>query len=547
MAKIVQSVEPNIADIANGWLKSYDLDYKLEQESLNAEIDQALNDYYTKNGGVGGNRPDAKLLLRDSALHDYPILIEYKGYKDKLIKLDSIGNVDNRKKDGTPNFANINGYAVNGAIHYANALLHYTSYTEIISIGMTGFKDGLGKLQFEIGVYYVSKSNYGIGQKVDDYTDFSFLKHSNFDKFIEKVKQLQITQKEIEKLRERREQEINASLVRLNNFDIQKEHINGKGIQVITSGLANCGILGKTDVAANTFPAGTITVDMFGYSFYRSEEYKMVTHARVFSLCPKFSITDKEGLFISSALRFIRQKFGFDIMCTWEKIKALHISLPTTNEGAIDFDFMDSFIAELEAEGIAELDAYLKTSGLDRYELTKEEETAINNYGSLQWATYNLESLFGKSTRGKRLKSEDRVAGTLPFVTAGEADEGVSAFIGNKVRVFEKNTTTIDMFGSAKYRNYQYGADDHAAVVHTESLPMKAAIFVTSACHKAAHTGRFDYGNNFYAKDADALDIMLPTKNGKPDYPVMETLISAIQKLVIKDVVCLAKMKKAGG
>ncbi len=56
MAK-TQSVEPNIADLANGWMKSYKLDYKLEQESLNPEIDQALNDYYSKNGGVGGNRP----------------------------------------------------------------------------------------------------------------------------------------------------------------------------------------------------------------------------------------------------------------------------------------------------------------------------------------------------------------------------------------------------------------------------------------------------------------------------------------------------------
>ena len=63
--KKVQSVEPNIADLANGWLKSYKLDYKLEQESLNSEIDRALDDYYSKRGGVGGNRPDAKLLLQD--------------------------------------------------------------------------------------------------------------------------------------------------------------------------------------------------------------------------------------------------------------------------------------------------------------------------------------------------------------------------------------------------------------------------------------------------------------------------------------------------
>ena len=94
MAKI-QSIEPNIADLANGWLKSYKLNYKLEQESLNAEIDQALYDYFSKSGGKGGNRPDVKLMLKADDGKDYPILIEYKGYKDKLVKLDNEGNVAN--------------------------------------------------------------------------------------------------------------------------------------------------------------------------------------------------------------------------------------------------------------------------------------------------------------------------------------------------------------------------------------------------------------------------------------------------------------------
>ena len=31
MAKQKQSIEPKIAEIGNGWLKSYGLDYKLEQ------------------------------------------------------------------------------------------------------------------------------------------------------------------------------------------------------------------------------------------------------------------------------------------------------------------------------------------------------------------------------------------------------------------------------------------------------------------------------------------------------------------------------------
>lgn len=249
MAKI-QSVEPNIADLANSWLKSYKLDYKLEQESLNTEIDQALNDYYSKNGGVGGNRPDAKLLLQDKKLVNYPILIEYKGYKDKLVKLDSEGKVANKTAKNQPDFKNINSYAVNGAVHYANALLHYTSYTDIIAIGMTGFKDDSGNLEYEIGVYYVSKSNFGIGQKVDDYTDFSFLKKTNFDKFIDKVKKLRLTQDEIERLKEQREQEINTSLVKLNNDIYQNE----KGLSerdrvylVAASIIATLGVPGKVD------------------------------------------------------------------------------------------------------------------------------------------------------------------------------------------------------------------------------------------------------------------------------------------------------------
>lgn len=251
MAKIkvkAKSVEPNIADLANGWMKSYRLDYKLEQESLNTEIDQALNDYASKNGGTGGNRPDVKLLLQDKNLVNYPVLIEYKGYKDKLVKLDAEGKVANKTVKNLPDYKTINSYAVNGAVHYANALLHYTSYTDIIAIGMTGYKDDTGELQYEIGVYYVSKSNFGIGQKVDDYTDLSFLKKRNFDKFIEKVKQLQLTAEEIEKLRERREQEINASLVKLNNDIYQNE----KGLSerdrvylVAASIIATLGVPGK--------------------------------------------------------------------------------------------------------------------------------------------------------------------------------------------------------------------------------------------------------------------------------------------------------------
>ena len=206
---------------------------------------------------------------------------------------------------------------------------------------------------------------------------------------------------------------------------------------------------------------------------------------------------------------------------------------------------MEKFVAELEAQRTAELEAYLSAAGLKDYTLTTEEKRVLVDFGQQQWRRFNLHDLFGNATRGKRLKSDDRIAGSLPFVTAGEADTGISAFIGNPVHRFKANTVTIDMFGSAKYRNYEYGADDHVAVVHTDGLEKMAVLFITSAIHKAAYTGEFHYGRNFYAKDADDLMINLPVKDGEPDYAYMQTLISAVQKQVIKDVVRYADEKIA--
>ena len=319
-------------------------------------------------------------------------------------------------------------------------------------------------------------------------------------------------------------------------------------IPFVMAGTTNAGVVNYISNPVALFPKNAITIDIFGNTFYRDYAFGAGDDTGVY--------WDDENIYSSRAMLFFAVAMQKSMMGRFSYGKKLRSSqsknfvmrLPVTIDGKIDFDFMESFIAELEAERVAELEAervaelsaYLTVSGLDNCELSSDEVQALQGFESLAWKTYNLKKLFGKSTRGKRLKGDDRIPGVLPFVTAGEASEGISAYISNDVEIFEKNTTTIDMFGSAKYRNYRYGADDHIAVVHTESVPMKASIFLTSAIHKASHTGKFDYGHNFYAKDADDLDIQLPTQDGKPDYDVMATLISAVQKMVIKDVVRLA-------
>ncbi len=262
---MAQSIEPNIADLANGWLKSYKVDYKLEQESLNSQIDKALKEYESKGGGKGGNRPDSKLLLQDKNLDFFPILIEYKGSKGKLEKLNANGQVENKTAKNEPNYKNIKDFAVNGAVHYANALLHHTNYTDIIAIGMTGYKDAKGEIHHQIGVYFVSKDNLGVGQKVGEFSDFSFLAPQNFDAFIEKVKNLHLSSEELDELKAQKEKEIDASLVKLNNDIYQNEKGLGENDRVYlvaaaiiaTLGIPNrVPVLDKSELKSQEFVGG---------------------------------------------------------------------------------------------------------------------------------------------------------------------------------------------------------------------------------------------------------------------------------------------------
>lgn len=314
-------------------------------------------------------------------------------------------------------------------------------------------------------------------------------------------------------------------------------------LPALTAGIQNQGLNNYVPRENSTILKNVISISAnganTGATFYQSKEFTVLQDAYAINWFYSDDVlTDNQYLFLVGAIsKRIYGNYEWTNKAGWERIKNDSISLPITSSGEIDFDFMESFIRELAA--------YLKVSGFDNNELSKSESEALVHFNELKWKEFNLENLYGKSTRGKRLKSSDRIPGDLIFVTAGEADEGISARIGNDVQVFSKNTTTIDMFGSAKYRNYDYGADDHVAVVHTEKLAKNAAIFVTSAIHKSSHSGKFSYARNFYAKDADELNIMLPEKDGKPDYSSMETFISAVQKLVIKDVVLYADQKIA--
>ena len=340
---------------------------------------------------------------------------------------------------------------------------------------------------------------------------------------------------------------------KLKNEEIISE--NGD-VPLISNSSTDNGVMGYSNLKPlNKGNSLTCSDTTLGAETMYYQEKDFIGYSHIQHLVPKFKGFNKAiaYMIITASRIATTNKYDYGAKFNRNEMNNTKISLPVKKDGEIDFAFMEDFISQLEACRLSQLEAcrlsqleaYLLVTGLKNYTLTLAEEQALTDFqnGKVKWGEFNLENLYGKSTRGKRLKSADRINGDLPFVTAGEAETGVSAFIGNDVEIFAANTTTIDMFGSAKYRNYEYGGDDHIAVVHTEKINKYAAIFVTTAIHKSSYTGKFSYSRNFYAKDADELNIYLPTTNNIPDYPMMEILISAVQKLVIKDVVEYADRK----
>ena len=237
----------------------------------------------------------------------------------------------------------------------------------------------------------------------------------------------------------------------------------------------------------------------------------------------------------------------------WNVVKNKYIQLPQKN-GSIDFDFMEAFIAELEAERIAELEAeriaelsaYLTVSGLDNYELSSDEMTMIERYKEQQipFSEFEFIKIFNNIKQGRRLKKDDQLPGNIPFVMSGTTNTGVVGYISNPVAQFPKNSITVDIFGNSFFRNYDFGAGDDTGVYwNTEKEYSKTCMLFFTAAMEKALQGKYSYGKKLRSSQSLHFKMQLPTKDGKADYDTMATLISAVQKLVIKDVVLYADRK----
>ena len=197
---------------------------------------------------------------------------------------------------------------------------------------------------------------------------------------------------------------------------------------------------------------------------------------------------------------------------------------------------------------MAELEAYLSAAGLKDTTLSASELQALERLkqDKIKFSTFRFEQIFEHIRQGRRLKKDDQIPGEIPFVMAGTTNTGVVGHVANPVAAFPKNSITIDIFGNAFYRSFDYGAGDDTGVYWRESneLSRESMLFLTAAMQKSV-AGKFSFGNKLRSSQSFKLEMQLPCIDGEPDFACMHVLISAMQKLVIKDVVKYADKKIA--
>lgn len=396
------------------------------------------------------------------------------------------------------------------------------------------------------------------------------------------------------------------------DVDIQKKDLNETGHMVVSAGLSNCGVIGKTNKKAKIMPANSITVDMFGNAFYRDEEYKITTHARVFALLPKFTMTKEIGLYISACMKYFQKKFSYSNMCSWKKICDLTLILPVhVNEAGKpiidsnkqfdsngyfpDWNYMQDYTEKLEQEHISELemelDAYLKATGLNDYELTEEDKhilaSKLKNEDGKETAKeseplpeggwwkegreFIFSDLFTSQTGDTDIQKKDINGKGCYVVSAGLSNHGIIGKTDREAKVIDKNTITVDMFGNAFYRDTKYKMVTHARVFALSpkfEMTEGRGLYITSCMSYL--TKKFAYSNMCSWNKIQDLPLCLPIQtddSGKPvidagktyspdgyipDWEYMEKYIKATEKEIIKEVVLykdevIAKAKEIAG
>jgi len=331
------------------------------------------------------------------------------------------------------------------------------------------------------------------------------------------------------------------------------DQISGK-IPFVMSGITNCGVVGYISNPVASFPKNSITVDIFGNTFYRNYNFGAGDDTGVYWNSEK-NYSAKTMLFFTAAIeKSLTGKFSYGKKLRSSQSKNFEIYLPT-KDGEIDFEFMEKFITELEAERISELEAYLKennlayltAAGLKDFILTDEEKFALENLNSCIWQKFYLTEIF-KMANTKSIVKEKIIpeSGKIPYVTASAENNGVMTYINCPYEWIDKGNC-IMIGGKTLTFTFQEkdfcSNDSHNIVLYAKNSAEKILYLFYMSALRASMQNKYSWGNSISMKKIQDDIFYLPTKDGEIDYEFMEKFIRAVQKIIIADVVKYSEEK----
>ena len=357
--------------------------------------------------------------------------------------------------------------------------------------------------------------------------------------------------------------------------------VDGNDFDYVTRTSQNQGILQETGFVneENINPAGTWSLGLLQMDFfYREKPWYAGQFVR--KIVPKIELNKSSILFFTVIFNKQKQNLLSGLVRDVDKaFLTAKIHLPTQN-GQIDFAFMENFIVELEerriqemeVERIVELEAYLRVTGLSDYILTEEERAVLEAFRSgkiswggvildkqqvkdIEWRVFRMEDVLEWQPQKeidplKLDKLKDKNQKLYPFYGQATLNNGIISYnqlveevLNNKegkptILIHSNNQNTIYL-ESPFYLKDGHGA---TSVLQSKKLNKLNALYFMSSIKKVI-LSKYSYNAKATKIELKNTLISLPSVQGKPLYDYMEVFIRAVQKLVIKDVVQYADRK----
>lgn len=283
-------------------------------------------------------------------------------------------------------------------------------------------------------------------------------------------------------------------------------------------------------ILSNVFSA---TANGFGKAFYQPREFTVLQDSYAFTFKDKIIDPNDCYAFILGVLNKIYVKYNWSNKSGWNKIKNEYIKLPI-KENKIDWTFIKQINAELEAQHIAELEAYLKVTGLKNFELTDEEQKAIREYDKVAGGggikLYNLFSIHNVRGLNKDVLEE----GTeFDYITRTSKNQGILQTTGkiDNIEFNEQNTWSLGLLQMTFfYRKRKWYAGQFVRkIVPKFQVTENVALYFTTLLNS-----KRQYFLQYLVSDIDRIfldtEISLPLLNQKVDIQYINNFISAIKK-----------------